>query len=56
LTIGDGAVIAVGAVVTQNVPPYAIVGGVPAKTIKYRFDNAIIEQLQARRWWNWSED
>ena len=43
--IGQGAVIAAGAVVTRNVPPYAIVGGVPAKVIKYRFEPEIIEEL-----------
>ena len=52
ITVGSGAVIAAGAVVTQNVPPYAIVGGVPAKVIKYRFSPEIIEQLLDLRWWD----
>ena len=43
--IGQGAVVAAGAVVTKNVPPYAIVGGVPAKLIKYRFSSNMIEEL-----------
>jgi serine acetyltransferase len=43
--IGQGAVVAAGAVVTKDVPPYAIVGGVPAKIIKYRFSPEIIEEL-----------
>lgn len=54
VTIGDGAVIASSAVVTKDVPPYAIVGGVPAKVIRYRFDEATIERLLAVQWWRFS--
>lgn len=43
--IGQGAVVATGVVVTKDVPPYAIVGGVPAKVIKYRFEPEMIEEL-----------
>lgn len=50
--IGDGAVVALGAVVTKDVPPYAIVGGVPAKVIKYRFPQEIIDELLEIKWWN----
>lgn len=50
--IGDGAIIAYGAVVTKDVPPYAIVGGIPAKIIKYRFSTEIIERLLHIKWWN----
>ena len=52
IRIGHGAIIGAGAVVTHNVQPYSIVGGVPAKEIKKRFSNEIIEQLLDICWWN----
>lgn len=56
VSIGDGAVIAAGAVVNKNVDAYAIVGGVPAKIIKYRFPKEQIHKLQQIRWWNWPHE
>ena len=53
LVVGDGAVIGSGAVVTKSVPPYAVVAGVPAKVINYRFPADMIERLLALKWWDW---
>jgi acetyltransferase-like isoleucine patch superfamily enzyme len=55
VTIGDGAVIASRAVVTKDVAPYSVVGGVPARHIKYRFDDEKIKALKEIRWWDRDE-
>ena len=55
VSIGDGAIIATGAVVTKDVSPYSVVGGIPAKVIKYRFTEDTIRKLLDIQWWNKSE-
>lgn len=56
VVIGDGAVVAAGSIVTKDVAPYSIVGGVPAKHIKFRFSEDIIAALIKMKWWDWSDD
>lgn len=54
--IGDGAIIGAGSVVTKEVKPYSVVGGVHAKHIKYRFEEADIKHLLEIKWWNWDSN
>lgn len=56
IKIGNGAVVLARSVVTKDVEPYAIVGGVPAKVIKYRFDSETINKINKSEWWNWDEE
>ena len=55
LSIGDGVIIAAGSVVTKDIKPYSIVAGVPAVTIRKRFDDVTISKIQNLRWWDWDE-
>lgn len=56
VTIGDGAIIATNATVTRDVPPYAIVGGNPARIIRIRFSTSVVDQLCQLKWWDWPID
>ena len=56
VTIGDGDIIGTGAVVTKDIPPYTIVGGIPVKPIRKRFKQETIDILLKIKWWNWSDE
>lgn len=56
VTIGDGAIIGTRAVVTKDVAPYSIVGGVPAHEIRKRFAPEVVERLRELKWWDWPEE
>ncbi len=56
VTIGDGAVVAAGSIVTKDVPPYAIVAGSPARVLRYRWDQETVERVSKLQWWDWDDE
>jgi virginiamycin A acetyltransferase len=56
IRIGNGAIVGAGSVVTHDVPPYAVVAGVPARLLRYRYSREQIEKLKKIAWWNWSDE
>lgn len=54
ITVGDGAVVAAGSLVTKDVPPYAVVAGIPAKIVKFRFESHIVQKLLNLKWWQYA--
>ncbi|TJV17705.1 MAG: CatB-related O-acetyltransferase [Mesorhizobium sp.] len=56
VTIGNGAVIGAGSIITRDIAPYAIAVGNPARTIRYRFEPEVIDRLQSLKWWDWRDD
>lgn len=56
VTIGDGAIVGAGAVITHDIPPYAVVAGVPAKILRFRYEKEQIQKLLKIAWWNWREE
>lgn len=56
IRIGNGAIVGAGAVVIQDVPAFAVVGGVPAKRIRFRFPLEVVKQIESIAWWDWSDD
>lgn len=56
VTLGNGSIVAAGSVVTKDVPPYAIVAGVPAKILRYRYDEKTIARMEEIAWWFWDDD
>ena len=56
VTIGDGAIVAAGSIVTKDVPPYAIVAGTPARVLRYRWDEKTVERVSRLKWWDWEDE